>query len=255
VLQNDKLTLHINGAAVAEHTVAAPPTSRFFGLFRYITDTKCRVRNIVYRGDWPKQLPKLEQQQLAYPADGPFLVKKELVQESLNLPLNRPVDQLQQDGISILGSDDGISTAENGLRLHAKQENGEKTQVGLTLEKSLPGDFEATLNFAELTLQSNQENGETGFTMLVAFDDPAKSVIELGMFLDHHGKHSVRTICEHQLPDGDPTQVDSQFSQTVTAGQLRILRRGNQLHCLLGDQENHFRLLKATPLLAHRSQR
>ncbi|MFV2035812.1 MAG: DUF1583 domain-containing protein, partial [Halocynthiibacter sp.] len=67
-LARDKLTLWLNGTVVAEQTIAEPAAARFFGLFRYIDKTGCRVRNVVYRGDWPKNLPGVEQQQLANPA-------------------------------------------------------------------------------------------------------------------------------------------------------------------------------------------
>ena len=56
-LAGDRLTLVVNDVEVAGHTLDEPPAERFFGLFRYVDQTKCRIRKLVYRGDWPKELP------------------------------------------------------------------------------------------------------------------------------------------------------------------------------------------------------
>ena len=64
-LKGDQLTVAVNGTDVATHTVTERRNERFFGLFRYSNLTQCRVRNLVYRGDWPKTLPALESQELA----------------------------------------------------------------------------------------------------------------------------------------------------------------------------------------------
>jgi hypothetical protein len=42
---------------VAQHTLPEPPAERFFGLFRYGDKSKCRVRKLIYRGDWPGAMP------------------------------------------------------------------------------------------------------------------------------------------------------------------------------------------------------
>lgn len=65
----DRLTLSVNDKAIAECSLADAPAERFFGFFRYADQTKCRVRNIVYRGEWPKELPPVTGQELASPDD------------------------------------------------------------------------------------------------------------------------------------------------------------------------------------------
>lgn len=68
-LRRDKLTVAVNGTDVANRTVTERPNERFFGLFRFSSKTQCRVRNLVYRGDWPKTLPSIADQKLALPED------------------------------------------------------------------------------------------------------------------------------------------------------------------------------------------
>ena len=53
----DMMTIQINGVKVYERPIEAT-NQRTFGLFHYGDETEARVRNVVYRGDWPKQLSK-----------------------------------------------------------------------------------------------------------------------------------------------------------------------------------------------------
>ncbi|HET6406459.1 MAG TPA: DUF1583 domain-containing protein, partial [Chthoniobacteraceae bacterium] len=66
-LVGDIVTLNVNGEEVAEHKLE-PTNQRLFGLFRYSDSTSARVRNVVYRGNWPTTLPSINDQQLARPS-------------------------------------------------------------------------------------------------------------------------------------------------------------------------------------------
>jgi hypothetical protein len=64
-LKGDQLALSVNGEQVAARTVNEPRNERFFGFLRFINQSEMRVRNAKYRGDWPKELPPVSQQELA----------------------------------------------------------------------------------------------------------------------------------------------------------------------------------------------
>ncbi|HEY1375258.1 MAG TPA: DUF1583 domain-containing protein, partial [Gemmataceae bacterium] len=55
-LAGDTVTLRLNGEVVYERPVEST-NQRTFGLFHYVDDTAVRVRNVTYRGQWPKVLP------------------------------------------------------------------------------------------------------------------------------------------------------------------------------------------------------
>jgi Protein of unknown function (DUF1583)/Protein of unknown function (DUF1581) len=55
-LKGDTVTLTLNGETVAERPLE-PANRRVFGLFHYADETEARVRNVRYRGEWPKTLP------------------------------------------------------------------------------------------------------------------------------------------------------------------------------------------------------
>ncbi|MHC5538775.1 DUF1583 domain-containing protein, partial [Singulisphaera rosea] len=61
-LTGNKIALRVNGELVYERALE-PSNQRGFGFFHYADETEARVRNVTYRGDWPRALPKgLEKQ-------------------------------------------------------------------------------------------------------------------------------------------------------------------------------------------------
>ena len=244
-LQGDVLTIFVNGTAVAEHALQEPLTARFFGLFRYVDSMRCRVRNIVYRGDWPKELPSIDQQQLAYPKGGPFALQKESMEESMATAFNKSLEQLEQEGLKLLGSPNGVSTTDKGLRLNSNDNNNPENSLGIALNKSIAGDFEATLSFSDLTLAEGKESTETGVSIRVSFEDAGKSNVELGVFLDEQGQEATKTFYRYASPDGKTKTLDSKFGQATKSGRLVLLRHGNQLHCLLSDRDQQYRVLRS----------
>jgi hypothetical protein len=59
-LAGDVVTLRLNGVEVYRRPLE-PTNQRTFGLFHYSDDTGVRVRNVVYKGQWPKALPPAEE--------------------------------------------------------------------------------------------------------------------------------------------------------------------------------------------------
>jgi hypothetical protein len=63
-VRGDVVALTLNDRVIFEGPIASIGP-RYFGLFHYAGDTQVRVRNIIYRGDWPTTLPTLQDQELA----------------------------------------------------------------------------------------------------------------------------------------------------------------------------------------------
>jgi hypothetical protein len=55
-LKGDAVALRLNGVEVYERTLEST-NQRTFGLFHYADATDLRVRNVTYRGEWPRPLP------------------------------------------------------------------------------------------------------------------------------------------------------------------------------------------------------
>lgn len=63
-LKGQLLTLALNNETIYERPVD-PDNMKTFGLFRYAGDTEARVKSVIYRGDWPRSLPSIKEQELA----------------------------------------------------------------------------------------------------------------------------------------------------------------------------------------------
>jgi hypothetical protein len=55
-LSGDTITLNLNGTPIYERKLESS-NQRTFGLFHYADETSVRVRNVTYRGQWPRRLP------------------------------------------------------------------------------------------------------------------------------------------------------------------------------------------------------
>src|SRR5262249_19372576 len=55
-LAGGKAILRLNDVEIYERTLE-PTNQRVFGLFHYADETEVRVRNVIYRGHWPRKLP------------------------------------------------------------------------------------------------------------------------------------------------------------------------------------------------------
>ncbi|AMV19156.1 DUF1583 domain-containing protein [Planctomyces sp. SH-PL14] len=65
-VKGDVLALTLNGERLGEIPIAAD-NSRLFGFFRFRDEAASRIKNVRYRGEWPKVLPPVAEQTLAAP--------------------------------------------------------------------------------------------------------------------------------------------------------------------------------------------
>jgi hypothetical protein len=59
-LSGDVVKLELNGTSIYERALEST-NQRTFGLFHYADDTSVRVRNVTYRGQWPRRLPDADE--------------------------------------------------------------------------------------------------------------------------------------------------------------------------------------------------
>jgi hypothetical protein len=64
ILRGDEAQIIVNETEVARRKLE-PTNQRTFGLFRFADASGVRVRNVVHRGNWPRALPAIAEQELA----------------------------------------------------------------------------------------------------------------------------------------------------------------------------------------------
>jgi hypothetical protein len=245
-LAGDVATITVNGTEAARHTLHEPPNERFFGLFRWSDKTRSRVRKLVYRGDWPKELPALADQELAYPPGGalPGVLAAGEVQE---ISLARPLAELQREGVKPLGPPARVSTTETGTRLEMREAVNFSDRPGLSLQRPIVGDCDLTLDFEQLSMVKVNSGWGSGFSLKIVFDAPDRWA-EVGIFMNGQGQQQLKTTLAHRHVDGTTSQDTRILVGTYDSGRLRIVRLGDMVHCLYAPKDSdEFRLLESFP--------
>ncbi len=219
-LKGDQLTLAVNGAEVASVTVTAASNMRYFGLFRYADKTKCRVRNIVYRGEWPKTLPSIAEQQLA---SAPSTAAPA---SSQAFTLSKPKAELKTQGLQPGGPDDRLTTDEKGMRLLLQKSEGYESWPRFTFQKPIEGDFVATLDFADLRMEPAKEGWGSTFAIRANIENKSELWVECGIGSGKTGTQ-LKSARRHKTVSGTDRHDGRYQPLDVDSGRLRIVRSGS----------------------------
>jgi len=242
-LKGDSLTISVNGEDVASIAVTVAASDRQFGLFRYSNKTQCRVRKLVYRGDWPKTLPPVDEQELAYSADGPFALSDgtPVFDESLNQPL----EKLKAKGISGLGPADRMTVRDEGLRISLHDSNGYPTWPGIARWTKVAGDLEVTVDYRDLEMSPVKEGWGNDVGLHFSLSDSEKTRVDCVVSLNKESQLVYKTQLARTTLDGTNKTYDQiLISNAPKSGRLRMIRKGGQIHCLVAPTGSvQFRLL------------
>ena len=130
-----------------------PRVERFFGLFRWSNKTKTRVRNITWRGEWPKLLPPVEEQQLAYPPEGALHLADDDWTSVETLDLSQSPDKIASSSFSLSNAATCAATVDEGLHLWIDHAGGASSRPASSFcTQAIEGDGEIAVDFEKLQL-------------------------------------------------------------------------------------------------------
>ena len=239
ILHEKIVRVELNGSVVYERTLDAS-NHRQFGLFHYRDTSDARVRNVTMRGDWPKELIPVTEQELA---DQSVL--------SLDADLSRMKAEFRHD-FEKQGIDneylqlrrDGVSTVRHTPQgLHVSQSTDTVgTVTNLISNFTVSGDFdlEAAFDQFEAVSKKNSSGVLIGLE-LNAPQNPVYDISRMQVNDDLRVSHSSRSLLVG--PDRRTWEAIDQANEAIS-GRLRLSRRGTTLYYLFaqGDSES-FRLL------------
>lgn len=248
-LEGDDVRIVLNGETILSRTLESE-NLRTFGLFHYAEQSGVMVRNLRWRGEWPKQLPPPREQELA-----DFTMEDELARGTeLQTVFEHDFSQgLPLDKIWIAGRNWQELTVQQPNGLWMKQPGGthglyEKTQMSLPFR--LQGDFDVTWEFGNF--QSNLvENGNGNVHLLILFDDDKSTECRLFRLFRKQGFPDKVDYSQLAQTAVFFTQADGrkQFThpgsvpEESTAGKLRVVRRGATIYFLYAETDSdHYRL-------------
>ncbi len=217
-LQGDQLTLAVNGVDVATAVVTEPANQRYFGLFRYSDKTKCRVRNLVYRGEWPKTLPAVADQQLARSAELGSGWSEPTV-----FDFHRPTGDLQAAGLKFSGHAEAFVQTDRGLRLRLEPAGGQNWRPRIRLPKQIEEDCVITLDFEDLRMTPSETGWGSLFTLRADADGFR---VGAGLGMDLTGKIDLRSTRKHAKHSGGDQVEARHLPSTIDRGRFRVVRTG-----------------------------
>ena len=211
---------------------------RLFGLFHYVGETTARVRNTVYRGDWPKSLPKVEEQQLASIGKSFTEVDNEKLKDVLEHDFS--IDGIP-DNLFFRRNDPQqqvVTSTDQGLKVHRP---GEKpwTESGVGCRVGLVGDFDVTVSFEQLKLDVPKK-GSSLITLLCQFAGPqkVKDFVRTGVGRRKDGSPYVGQVYGRSGIDADRKYFYGSRDWNPEAGKLRLVRQGPNVYFLFADGES-----------------
>ncbi len=242
-LRGDVVTLTLNGQVIYERTLE-PTNQRNFGLFRYADESEARVRNIVYRGDWPKSLPKVEDQELATNVVrlGHF--------EPNELPDSRrwnfrgdwpkwvvPTFDLKRFGSLMKATDGGlVLSMPPGRTLPGDI-------LGLEAVGQLRGDFEVITKFQILKLERSELATSfkvPGVDIGVTLNSPTTDLlrIERRWFEESEQGHALKSVHRWHVPDQPFAYDIHQVPCSAMSGRMKLVRKGPRAMYLFAEEDS-----------------
>ena len=231
-LEGDEARVVLNEKTILARTLE-PENLRTFGLFHYSDQTTVEVRNLHWRGKWPKELPPPRKQELA-----DFTLEDELAQGpelqtvfeqdfSKGLPVNQ---------ILVAGRNWQELTEERPNGLWMKRPGGSYDlyeKNSLSLPFGLKGDFDITWEFEDFQSKI-VENGNGNVHVFLWFADDNSTECRLYRLFRKRGfpdkgdhEELVDTAVFHTPPNGKKRfSHPARVAEHSPGGKLRFVRRG-----------------------------
>ncbi len=246
-IRGDILQLRLNDVLIHESEIAAT-NDRCFGLFYYCDQTEARVRNIVLKGDWPKSVPPVVEQELRGTETDQLDRERDALTESFDFDFTKTTEQQVASAFQNSFSDPtSLALVPQGLQMSGIGRPKGQSTTELGPKVIISGDFDAVAEFSDLKLTAS---------------DNGSAAIYLGPTLiqKEYTRHLLfRGIVQHpDTPRRELTQVEvlrsgqragrfeypAIYADECRSGRLRVARRGTRLHYLIAPLDSDdFRLL------------
>ena len=234
-LTGDVVDLYLNGQHIYQRTLE-PTNQRIFGLFHYAGESTARVRDVTYRGNWPRELPVIEKQQLAVsPA-----VQAQLDRDKLKHRFTYDFRGREFDPrlFSTKADETCFQSTPDGLRMTAVGESGKTVTVRLGARLGLKGDFEITLSFEQLQMQRPPKGQRTGVMLACAIDNEQQDSVTTYRRINDLGAHVVAAGWGAAMPDKKRKYGGLAVTNAAESGRLRLSRKGSKIFHLFAENDS-----------------
>jgi len=226
-LRGEVVSLALNGHAIYRGALPRG-NNRIFGLFHWAGETEARVRNVVYRGDWPKKLPLAKDQELAKIAPSFQMVDEAKLSSRLTHDFTK--DGLGQNLFTPRGVNgpDALRVSPEGVTVTCQGADGWR-DVSLILRRQAVGDFDIQVAFDDLHTELLNV-GSGGASLNINTASPLALQFRVGRRVKTGGEPVLESQLTYDGVEGKRYYVPREIPATATAGVLRAVRRGSLVH-------------------------
>ncbi|MBL8815286.1 MAG: DUF1583 domain-containing protein [Planctomyces sp.] len=237
ITKGNQVELVLNGQSIFERPLEAS-NLRTFGLFHWADVSEVRVRNMRWRGQWPKSLMPEDDQELADHSLSEKIGDRNALNEVLNYDFR---NGLRGDVLFAAGADweKNIEQRPTGIRL--TRPGGNYTNYAVISPMVVSGDFDAIAEFEHFTT-TVEPGGEGNIQIAALIDDERAS--ECYLFRKHYLFEGKRREDIVQSAVFQKRGTDTQYSffaappEESTDGKLRLVRRGKTLYYLYAERDS-----------------
>jgi hypothetical protein len=241
-VRGDIVELALNGQRIYERPIEAS-NQRTFALFHFADQTEVRVRNLVLRGDWPKSVPAIADQELA--SELPAGLARPLARAS-EFSHDFAADGLPKKYFTTLQSPFGsFIEQENGLFANVKAPRNWSAMT-FSPRFQLHGDFDVEVAFDQLRIQGDDE---AGVILNAELADDARRHNRVLRMKNPTQQQLLHASWSLLRPDGTRTYDQPEtIACEALSGRLRLSRRGNTIYQLFAENDSPvFRLVGSQP--------
>jgi hypothetical protein len=243
-VKGDDVLLSLNGQLVYERRLEST-NQRTFGLFHFADQTEARVRNVVWRGTWPRQLPPVAQQELA---DVAALRLDERVAElpaefehdfsAQGLPANR--FSLIQGRLK-----ENYRPEPDGMHMGGAGTAGYR-DLAITPRLVIHGDFDIVATYDRFVAEAVRDGNASVYLKAILGEERTECMVIRRQSIPKAGReqqfHQTAVV---RYDGGNAIRNFARPSTSETlGGRLRLARRGEMIHFLMaeGDSPNYWLL-------------
>lgn len=239
-LTGDTVRLSLNGHRIDQH-VLSPDADRTFGLFHYADQSEVRVRNLVWRGDWPTQLPSAHQQQLRDQLAGRIDAGLDRLTEVFHHDFSR--DGVPSQKFAINGTDPNskVDGGPSGLEVTRPCKVKGYADTSIAPLVRVHGDFDIVATFADFSCRSFM-SGTGTIALGTITQTPKPTHCRMVRGINYDGGKIVMPFARsevHQYREGGFLAAHAGIiPEEGSSGKLRIARRGDVVYSLFAESDS-----------------
>lgn len=243
-VRGDTVDLFLNRELIYQREIE-PTNQRHFGLFHYVDRTELRVRNVTWMGDWPREIPGIDEQELAMDETG-FLDER-LPELTAVFSHDFAADGLPPGRFSVIQGElpAHITPAPDGLHMTRQGAGDGYITANIAPNLAVRGDFDITASFDRLVTHTQPIDGfSSNIFLSVAADTGDECLLMRRRIWRIRDQQIVQ--CQRVRYEDEEARRRFFDHQTVEAmsGTLRLARRGGTVYYLFAENDSQqFRLI------------